>query len=152
MMNINSTSASLRGNFVLLKADGLRLLLPQSDVGSAEYLPEHPRSGGQAGLFELDTDGDGPTRHVAALSSRMTLLPEFPAHRFLMAAVGGPDGVALCWDEIRMLIDTDLQTLPLPAVMLSPEAPLREFVELDDGIAFCCTGERLLAHALAMGA
>ena len=37
------TLPPLRGNFVLLRADGLQLLLPQQEVGAAQYLDARPR-------------------------------------------------------------------------------------------------------------
>lgn len=43
-MNGTPTLPALSGNFVLLKADGLQLLLPQQDVGAAEYLDSAPLS------------------------------------------------------------------------------------------------------------
>ena len=49
----------LRGNFVLLRADTLRLLLPQHEVGAAEYIEGAPGPGSAGGLFEYG-DGDGP--------------------------------------------------------------------------------------------
>jgi hypothetical protein len=140
----------LRGNFVLLQADGLRLLLPQHDVGSAEYLDQTPRASALPGLFELEPDAESQTRSIAALSPQMDLLPEFPVKRFLMTSLCGQDDIALCWNEVRVMIDAEVHPQPLPPVMLPPEAPLREFVELADGIAFCCTGERLLAHVFSL--
>ena len=139
----------LTGNFVLLKADALHLLLPQEDLGAAEYLEGTPRASSQPGWFEIDGQGDRAPRLVAALSAAMEPLPALPAGRFLLTGLAAQDGVALCWNEVKVLIDVELETHELPPVLLPPDAPLRRFVEFDDGPAFCCSGQGLLAYAFA---
>lgn len=149
-MTATPTPAKLRGNFVLLKADKLQLLLPQEDVGAASHLDAQPRETGQNGLFELDSETEGGTpRFVAALSGQMDLLAQFPAGRFLLTSFEAQGAVLMCWNEVKVLIDAELQPRPLPAVMLPEGAPLREYVEFGDELAFCCTAERLLEHAFA---
>jgi hypothetical protein len=140
----------LRGNFVLLKADRLQLLLPQQDVGAAEYLDTAPRDSGQPGLFELDSKEEGgATRFLAALSTQMNLLPQYPKGRFLLTSFEAQGGMLMCWNEVKVLIDADLQPQRLPEGVLSPDAPLREYVEFGDELVFCCTAQRLLEHAFA---
>jgi hypothetical protein len=142
----------LKGNFVLLRASKLQLLLPQADVGAAEYLAAPPRASGQPGLFDLDNeDPQAPPRMALALSEKMSPLAEFPAGRFLLTSFPAQDGIVLCWDEVKVLIDVELQPQTLPPALLPPDAPLREFVEFDGALAFCCNGERLLAQAFATG-
>ena len=51
--------------------------------------------------------------------------------------------------DAKVLIDARLQPRPLPALMAPPDAPLREYVELGDELAFCCTAGRLLDYAFA---
>jgi hypothetical protein len=147
-MNGTSTLPALRGNFVLLKADGLQLLLPQQDVGAAEYLDSAPRDSGQPGLFELDSPEEGgATRFVAALSANMDLLPEYPQGRFLLTSFEAQGGMLMCWNEVKVLIDTELHPQRMPDSMLPPDAPVREYVEMGDSLAFVCSAERLLEHA-----
>lgn len=139
----------LRGNFVLLKADSLQLLLPQPDVGATEYLSAAPRESDRTGLFDLDAAPGAAPRRVAALSSKMSPLPQFPAGRFLLTPFAALDDVLLCWSEVKVLIDAELQPQSLPPVMVPPGALLTKFVEIDDELVFCCTGEQLVAHAFA---
>jgi hypothetical protein len=154
----------LKGNFVLLRAGIVQLLLPQADVGAAEYLAAPPRPSTQPGLFELDgqAESDGndeaeapspesgpPTRLAAALSADLLPLARFPTDRFVLTSFPAQPGLVLCWDEVKVLIGVELQPHPIPVALLPPDAPLREFVQFGDGLAFCCTGERLLAHAFA---
>lgn len=142
---------ALRGNFVLLRAAGLQLLLPQEDVGAAQYLDRAPVASGQPGLHELaGDDGDAP-RFVAALSQHLKLLDEFPTGRFMLTPLSAQDGILLCWDEVKVLIDVELQPRALPPVMLPSGAPLTEYVEFGDAIVFCCSGERLLQYAFSAG-
>ena len=46
-----AASSKMRGNFVLLRADALRLLLPQQDVSSTEYIDSAPIGTSAAGVF-----------------------------------------------------------------------------------------------------
>lgn len=146
-MLTDPTPSPVRGNFVLLTADTLRLLLPQSDVGQASYLDEEPRDSGLDGLFEIGSP-DAP-RLAAALSPQLRPLPKFPGKRFVLTGLTAQDDIVLAWDEVKVLIDIELRPRPLPGPCLSPEAPLREYVEIGAGLAFCCSGERLLTYAFA---
>jgi hypothetical protein len=138
----------LRGNFVLLRADTLRLLLPQEEVGAAEYLEARPESTGEPGLLRLATDHD--ERGFAALSAQMTLLPQCPAERFVVAALGdGSDGLGWCWDDLKVLIDIELQPQPIPAVLVAPDAPVDHYAEHAGELAFLCSARRLTEFALA---
>lgn len=149
-MNGTPALPALRGNFVLLKADGLQLLLPQQDVGAAEYLDSAPRDSGQPGLFELDgKEEGGATRFLAALSANMDLLPEVPPGRFLLTSFEAQGGMLMCWNEVKVLIDTELQPRRLPEAILPPGAPVRDYVEMGDELAFVCSAERLLEHVFA---
>ena len=140
----------LRGNFVLLKAERLQLLMTEDDGGAAEYLDAVPRDSGQPGLFELDSkEQGGATRFLAALSTQMNLLPRYPQGRFLLTSFEAQGGMLMCWNEVKVLIDAELQPQRLPQGVLPPGAPLREYVEFGDELAFCCTAERLLEHAFA---
>ena len=50
---------------------------------------------------------------------------------------------------VSVLRGVTLYPVPLPAAMLADDAPVRSCVEFGEEIAFCCTGERLLAHVFA---
>jgi len=138
--------APRRGNFVLLRADALWLLLPQHEVGAIQYLDAPPEAtGAESGLHRQQL-ADGP-RQLAALSSHMTLLHAFPTDRVLVTALVGTP-IAWCWSEIKVLIDTSVQALSIPHVLHAPGIPVREFVEHDAGIAFVCDAQALCAFAV----
>ena len=146
---INATPASLRGNFVMLRADTLRVLLPQSEVGAAEYLEERPQPTGEPGLLRLPDDTCN--RKFAALSGRMTLLAACPDGRFVAATLGGREEPAWCWDELKVLIDTELHPKPLPAVLVTPLTPVESYVEYEGSLAYLCSAGRLAGFALQSG-
>jgi hypothetical protein len=138
--------APRRGNFVLLRADALWLLLPQHEVGAIQYLEDPPDATGAKAGLHLQRLADGP-RQLAALSSRMTLLHAFPTDRVLVTALAGTP-IAWCWSEIKVLIDTSVQALSIPHVLHAPGMPVREFVEHDAGLAFVCSAQALCAYAI----
>ena len=139
--------ASLRGNFVLLRADTLRLLLPQSEVGAAGYLDTRPEPTAQAGLLRLP--GPAGERHVAALSAHMTLLPACPAERFIVATLGDSgEGLEWCWDELRVLINIEVHAQPIAALLLAPHTPVTHYAELGGELAYLCNADQVKAYAL----
>lgn len=134
--------STLRGNYVLLTADTLHLLLPQEEVGAAEYLESIPEAGDKPGLLKLH-DTENP-RRFAALSTRMTLLQNCPPNRFLATPLGeGNVDLCWCWNELKILIDVELQTLPIPAVLLTPNTPVDRYVEIDGKLAYLCSAQQL---------
>jgi len=141
---------SLRGNFVLLRADTLRLLFPQNEIGAAEYLGSSLVAAEGYGILS-DPTGEG-SRRFAALSAQMTLLPACPADRFVVTPLSG-DGadheLGWCWNEVRVLIDVELQPQRLPAVLLDPDTPVDHYVSYGGEIAYMCSARRLSAYALA---
>jgi hypothetical protein len=147
-MNNVKPAAAARGNYVLLTADSLQLLLPQDEVGAAEYLDGELEAGEEPGLMKLK--GKDDPRRFAALSPQMTLLPHCPPGRFLVTPLGNEsDGLFWCWDELKILIDVKLPINPLPAVLLTPAPPVDRYVELDGRLAFMCSARQMKSYALA---
>ncbi len=147
MTNIVPRSeATLRGDYVLLTADTLHLLLPRHEVGAAEYLEARLDAGEEPGL--LRSQGGG-TRVFAALSAEMTLLPHCPPERFLVATLGERgDDLGWCWNELKILIGVELRPQPLPPVLLAPETPVSQYVEVDGKLAYLCSADRVRSFAL----
>ena len=137
----HSPLGTLRGNFVMLRADTLRLLLPQAEVGGAQYLDPATTAQGH------DEGG-----RILALSSQMKLLAERPPQRFVVATLEqGGEGRRWCWDELRVLIDVELRPRALPAVLVASDTPVEHYVEHEGHIAFLCSAHRVNAYALADG-
>jgi len=143
--------ATPRGNYVLLTADTLHLLLPQHEVGAAEYLEGTLEAAGQPGLMKVRGAEGG--RRFAALSAEMTLLPQCPPGRFLVTPLGGGnDGLGWCWNELQILIDVELAFQPLPEVLLTADAPVTHYVELEGRLAYLCSAQQVSALASGPGA
>ena len=139
--------ARLRGNYVMLRADKLRLLLPQGDIGAAEYVDSTPQPSGEAGLF-LQGEGES-ARPVVALSSEMRTLADFPADRFLLTRLGGESaGLSFAWNEVRVLIEPGLAMHALPSAMQTADAPIDAYVELDGELALCTSAAKVLARTV----
>jgi hypothetical protein len=141
--------ARLRGNFVLLRADALRLLFPQNEVGAAEYRGSTLVAAEGYGILS-DPAREG-SRRFAALSAQMTLLPECPADRFVVTPLGegnAEDELGWCWNEVRVLIDVELQPHRLPAVLRAPYTPVDHYASFGGEIAYMCSARLLSAYAL----
>ena len=137
----------VRGDFVVLRADSLSLLLPQHDVNVSEYLEQAPSPTDSNGIYALG-EVDGRTQRVAALSSEMKLMHEFPAGRFVLTRLSGSQDLLLAWNEVRVMMDTAFEFCPLPEVLRGRVGLIDAYVVLDDGVvAFCTTANRLLAEA-----
>lgn len=142
-------TVTMRGDFVVLRADALRLLLPQRDVAATEYIEQAPVSTEVAGRFVLP-DAGGTPRPLWALSEQLRPLDRFPADRFLLTRLNGAGpAVALAWNEVRVLIDTELEFHALPTVMQGAGGLIDAYVELDGELAFCTSARRVLPEALA---
>ena len=142
----SASTPALRGNYVLLRADSLRLLLPQHEVGAAEYLASPLQASDAAGILR---QADDPAhRRFAALSAQMTLLPQCPVNRFVLTTLGDDDDdLGWCWNDIKVLIDIELRPQSVPAVLMAPYTPVDCFVDHDGEIAFLSTAQRLRTYA-----
>ncbi len=149
-MTNNDGTPTMRGNFVLLKAGHLQLLLPQDDVGAAEFLDGTVQPSLERCFFEVTTGGAAQERLLVALSERMTLLEEPPRERFLLTAFPARPGILMCWDEVQVLLDKEIAPCALPPAVMAPGAPVSEYVEFGDDIAFLCDADRLLAHVFSV--
>ena len=138
----------LHGNFLLLRADALHLLLPQHDVGAATHLEAAPQPTDMPGFF-VHGDAANP-QPVVALASDMRPLAQFPADRFFVTAIATPLGeIGFGWSEVSVLLDARLHAQAVPTALLTDQTPLREFVEIDGRVVFCCDSARLAEYAFA---
>jgi hypothetical protein len=144
--NRTSNSGAVHGNYVLLRADGLRLVLPQRDVRSTDYMATRPvRMNGQDGLLHVPDSTDAAV--YVAVSAGMQLLEECPSDRFISTVLQGLD-VHWCWSEVRVLLNAELHPLPLPVSMIAPGTPVREVVAVGGEWAYICSAEMLQQFAL----
>jgi hypothetical protein len=149
-LSVPAAAGRISGNFVLLRAGSLRLLLPQQDVGAAQYVEHEVRATEQPGMYEHGEGDD--LRWVVALSDAMRPLTTFPTDRFVLASLQA-DGAALsfAWNEVQVLIDADFERHELPMALRVPGAPIDAYVERDGELVLCTTAERVLAYAAATG-
>lgn len=121
----------LEGHYVLLRADSLRMLLPQASVGAAEYRDAASCAG----------------RTVVAPSGRLRPLDEVPAGRFVLTqlAASGEGSAWFAWDEVHVLIAVKLRARPLPPALRATGMPFTAYVEIDGEVVLC-------ADPVALGA
>ena len=140
------SSDPIRGNYVLLRADVLRLVLPQRDIRSTDYMMSRPvRMDGENGLLHVPGSTDAAV--YVAVSAGMQLLEECPADRFISTVLQGLD-VHWCWSDVRVLLNAELHPLPLPVSLIAPGTPVREVVAVGGEWAYMCSAETLQQFAL----
>ena len=140
------SSDPIRGNYVLLRADGLRIVLPQRDIRSTDYMMSRPvRMDGENGLLHVPGSTDAAV--YVAVSAGMQLLEECPADRFISTVLQGLD-VHWCWSDVRVLLNAELHPLPLPVSLIAPGTPVREVVAVGGEWAYMCSAETLQQFAL----
>ena len=140
------SSGPIRGNYVLLRADGLRIVLPQRDIRSTDYMMSRPvRMDGENGLLHVPGSTDAAV--YVAVSAGMQLLEECPADRFISTVLQGLD-VHWCWSDVRVLLNAELLPLPLPVSLIAPGTPVREVVAVGGEWAYMCSAETLQQFAL----
>lgn len=140
---------TVRGSYVLLRADTLRLLVPQTEIKNTDYLQTRPVSiEGEQGLLHIPGSTDGAV--YVAVSAGMRLLNECPADRFVSTSMQNGLDVHWCWSDVRILVDADLRVEALPPVMLAPYTPVREMAFIDGNEwAYMCSAEMLQQFALS---
>ncbi len=130
----------------MLRADGLRLVLPQRDIRSTDYMMSRPvRMDGENGLLHVPGSTDAAV--YVAVSAGMQLLEECPADRFISTVLQGLD-VHWCWSDVRVLLNAELHPLPLPVSLIAPGTPVREVVAVGGEWAYMCSAEILQQFAL----
>jgi len=134
---------SIAGNFLLVRADTLSLLLPLDGIGAAGYLEEEPTATELPGLF---TTGDADqSRFVIAPSGRLRPLAHYPAARFVVTPVEfeGKE-ILVAWSEMKVLIAARFDVHELPPAATSHGSPGRGYVRIAGRPVFHMDPQRLL--------
>jgi hypothetical protein len=139
----------LTGHQVMLRSGGLRLLLPQASVASAEYREGEVVRCAQPGMF--DCKFAGATRRVIAPSDRLVPLARFPATRFVLTrfADDADDMPWLAWDEVRIFINPAFRRRPLPEALQAPGMPANGYVEAGRDVFLCGDASAVASYLIA---
>lgn len=147
---MDQTSSTERDNFFLLRADTLRLLVSQSEIGAIEHLDTRPEPSGLPGLLAIP--GEEDTCYIV-LSPDFQLIETCPDDRFVTTKLITEDGMEThwCWTEARVLMDYAPQVYELPEVLLRTDSPLRRYVLMDEQPVFLCSSHTLQHLVLGAG-
>lgn len=142
-----SSKKRLSGNFVLVRADDLRLLLPQQEVVSTDYLQGKPElMDAQTNLLHVPDSADGAV--YVAMDENMRLLKTSPDDRFVTTSLQGIE-LRWCWTEVRVILGETIESWSLPPVLLSPYTPVREIAAVGSEWVYVCSAEILQQYVLA---
>ncbi len=143
-------NAALTGHHVLLRSGSLRLLLPQADVGAAEYRECEPTVTSQPGVFQLVVGG--AARPAIYPSERLRPQERIEAPRFVLTQLqaAGAEELWFAWDEVRVFMNPGFLTTELPPALQGMSAmPFHHYVELQDDILLCTNAEKVVTYLCA---
>jgi hypothetical protein len=135
---------SIAGNFVLVRADTLSLLMPLGGIGTTGHLDKEPEATELPGLFAV---GDEDQRQfVVAPSGRLRPLAHYPDERFVVTpmAFDGRD-LLVAWSEMKVLIAARFDVHPLPPAACNFRSPIDGYVRVSGHPVFHTDPKRLLA-------
>lgn len=145
-MQTNELAANqVKGDFVFLRADGLKLLFPLDDVAHTAYLGKETNTPIGSSHLVMDTAKENDITNDLAISETLQLLPELPKDRFILVQMKGID-VRLCWSEMSIMTNRQLTVEWIPLQFLQEGAPLRALVMIDEQPVFFCDTAVFLAY------
>jgi hypothetical protein len=135
---------SIAGNFVLVRADALSLLLPLEGMGAAGYLDQEPEPTELPGVFGIG--GEDRSKFVVAPSGRLRPLTHYPEARFVVTPMEfeGKE-ILVAWSEMKVLIAARFDVHPLPLTAAGTASPVDGYVRMAGRPVFHTNPERLLA-------
>jgi hypothetical protein len=135
---------SIAGNFVLVRAEALSLLMPLEGIGAARYLAGEPEPTDLPGLFAIGKEDQ--RQFVVAPSGRLRPMAQYPDARFVVTplAFHGKD-ILVAWSEMKVLIAARFDVHPLPPAASDSRSPVDGYVRIAGHPVFHTDPERLLA-------
>lgn len=167
----------LQGDYVLLRTDELRLLVPQFGILEIIHLQNRVLASdkclgdaAQLSAFMVDDNAEDPNRTVApkkvhtntgvndgaedklqfvALSDKLTLQSRIPSDRFVITKHANMPDLRWCWSEVHLFNNANLVASPLPPLLRTDITPLQSVITLSDDVqAFYCDFKHLLRYLM----
>ncbi len=166
----------IEGNFVLLTLDKIKILVKQSDIGQAQYLPldsqwlkYNPNQQNNQGFFVVETMADSVFVSLsdtlkpltAPAQDRFIALP-FLSMPFLSVPclstsnANQPDQFSQSeprllwlWRGVQMLVNQEFEVIKLPQFIYQNHSPVVGYVVYNNEIVYYCQTEKLISYALA---
>lgn len=129
----------LQGNFIAVRSDSLWLVIPQEQVTKTDRLNTQIAANNAENEIYL------------ALSGNMQLLSDIPKDRFLITTFMN-DKAQWCWNEIRVLVNQQLNCFVIPDIIKSASTLVEWGVVLDNEnkeYGFFCPSHQLTEQVIA---
>ncbi len=142
----------LRGDYVLLRADSLRLVVCQENIISIKHLKDRKVANlhclsNRDQLFSAMNDNDNQQPVFVALSDKLALTDSIARNRYVVTTHKKNADICWCWSGVQLLNHVDMPLAPMPALLCSALTPINAIVTLADGKqAFVCDFEQLLNY------
>lgn len=150
MIMDEQTTSTEQGRYVLLRADKLRLLMPQTEIDAIEHLDSQPQPSEIPCFLTMPEGGDAC---YLVLSDDFTLLATCPEDRFVTTRITTEEGMETewCWAETRVLQDFSPEIYEIPDILLTAASPLRQYALMDNEPVFVCSAHTLQQLLLGVG-
>lgn len=137
-----------QGDYVLLRADNLRLILPQEEVGAAEYIPKGLRPPDDLGLMGHESEEYATAFYIALDADFRPITQDIPRDRYLATLLGKRENLYWCWSDVDVLIDFSFNPLPMPEVLQARHPLLKGYIIFEEQPVFICDAEAVINFAL----
>ncbi len=143
----------LAGSFVLLSADGTKILIPQSDIGQAHYLPINEQWIKHQNYDGLFASANKQDTLFIALSNQLKPLKKSSQDRFIALPLHTKNNplttkVLWVWNSAQILLNKQFDLIKLPHFISQAHSPILGYVEYNDDIVYYCETEKLVNYAL----
>ncbi len=143
----------IEGNFALFTIDDTKIMLPQSDVGRAEYFSSDTQWSPhktKKGMFVSDNVKDCL---FVFLSHDLRLESSVPSHRFIGLSLKEKQQeqdqqLIWVWSSAQILMNKQFQLIPLPDFVCKEQSPVLGYVVYNNHIVYYCDTKQLIEHSL----
>ncbi len=148
----NSQADGRFRDYVLLRADNLRLVVLRSQVLSIAHIQDRQQA---ARLLITDRDDlrdcvDAATQGYVSLSQTLDTMLRVPKNRFIQTTLKLAPSIVWCWSEVHLMNHVDLQETPMAPCLKTSLMPVSGVVTLsDEQHAFTCHTDALLTYVLS---
>ncbi len=143
----------IEGNFALFTINDTKIMLPQSDVGRAEYFSSDIQWSADKTNKVFFVSENVKDAVFVFLSQDLHLETEVPEHRFIGLSLKEKQKeqdqqLIWVWSSAQILMNKQFQLIPLPDFVCKKQSPILGYVIYNNHIVYYCDTKELISHSL----